>query len=240
MGLSLSPAVKLDSPIFSDIFQTYQVNSAIDNALKGVDNIGTIFGYDDLLKSIKKVSKKVIASWVNLIIEPNSKPSSIWEFLLSYVRHQTYPNGTVGAFLDTMSVVHNFSKGFEDYKDQKNTTTGRLICELQVPKYKDIIICLSKSQNFVNAANKGYKDFWQIAPLYFILIDLFSKASDDGALIADRKLDDFVYSVKCNYNETILKPALLLVGITLGQMSTYKLLYSHLKPTIPFLKKDTN
>lgn len=113
MGLSLSPAVELDYPIFSDIYQTYQVDSAIDNALKGVENIGSIFGYDDLLKSIKKVSKKHIASWVSLIIDSNSKPSTIWEFLLSYVRNQTYPNGTVGAFLDTMSVVHNFAKGFD-------------------------------------------------------------------------------------------------------------------------------
>lgn len=237
MGLSLSPEVKLERPIFQQAYLMYLQESAINNAIKGVENIGTIFGYDDLLKSIKKVTKKTIGTWVTLILDEGGKtyPKTIWEYLLSYVRSQTYPNGTAGAFLDTMSIVHNFTKGMDEMKDQKSTTTGRLILEVPNQTYSQLIEYLAQSSNFVKAADKGYKGFWKIAPMYFILLDKLSTASEDGAYIGNMPLNEFIASVKIHYEEDILKPALFLVGITLGQSSTYKLLYNSCRENLPFL-----
>lgn len=237
MGLSLSPQVKLERPIFQQAFLMYLQESATNNAIKGVENIGVIFGYDDLQTSIKKMTKKTIGTWVNLILDEEGKtcPRTIWEFLLTYVRSQTYPNGTAGAFLDTMSVVHNFTKGRDEMKDQKCTTTGRLILEVSKPTYSQLTECLAQSSNFIKAADKGYKGFWKIAPMYFILLDKLSTASEDGTYIGNTPVNEFVASVRTHYDEDILKPALFLVGITLGQSSTYKLLYNSCHDNLPFL-----
>lgn len=238
MGLSMTPEVKLEQPIFSAIYGDYLESVAIQNAAKGVENISVIFGTSDLWKSIKKFPKKNLPEIVALIMDETAirQSSSIWEYLLTYNRNQIYPNDIRGAFLDTMSVVQNFSKGRVDMKDQKTTTSGKIILECENPTYAKLIDCLSASSNFVKAADKGYKDFWRIAPLYFILLDLLSNASEDGSIINGKPTKAFAEIVARSYDSKFLNPALLMLGITMGQSSTYKLLYSVLKPELPFLK----
>ena len=238
MGLSLTPPIKLSTPIFESNFRDYQKSCAIENARRGVKNIGLIFGFDDLLKSLRKFNaNKGLPALVSLIIDEsgNRHPQTIWEYMMSYTRNQTYPNDVRGAFLDTMSVVQNFNKCKVDYKDQKQTTTGRIIAEHSRPTYRELVECFAASPNFVKAADKAYKDFWKIAPLYFILLNIFSNVSDDGSTVKGKPINDFVASVVNNYDEAYLKPALLMLGITLGQTSTYKLLYSCKKQKLPFL-----
>lgn len=238
MGLSLIPEVKLEQPIFSAIYGDYLEDAAVQNAAKGIENISCIFGTTDLWKSIKKFPKKNLPEVVALIMDENGnrQSASIWEYLLTYTRNQIYPNDIRGAFLDTMSVVQNFTKGRVDMKDQKSTTTGKVILECESPTYYKLVECLSASTNFVKAADKGYKDFWRIAPLYFILLDMLSNASEDGALICGKPTQAFAESVTNGFDAKFLNPALLMLGITLGQSTTYKLLYAVLKPELPFLK----
>lgn len=238
MGLSLIPEVKLEHPIFSVIYREYLKSAAVQNAAKGVENISCIFGTSDLWKSIKKFPKKNLSELVALIMdeEGTRHPSSIWEYLLTYSRNQIYPNDIRGAFLDTMAVVQNFTKGRIDMKDQKSTTSGKIILECEKPTYAKLVDYLSTSTNFVKAADSGYKDFWRIAPLYFILLDLLSNASEDGTQIGGKPMQAFAESVVKNYDSKFLNPALLMVGITLGQTSTYKLLYATIKRELPFLK----
>lgn len=121
-------------------------------------------------------------------------------------------------------------------KDQKTTTTGKMILECERPTYASLVDCLGASTNFVKAADKGYKDFWRIAPLYFILLDMLSNASEDGTLISGKPTQVFAESVSKNYDPKYLNPALLMLGITLGQSSTYKLLYTALKSDLQFLR----
>lgn len=239
MGLSLTPPVRLAAPIFAPNFMDYQERMAIDNAKKGIINIGQIFGFGDLMKSVKKFNeKKNLPALVSLVLDETGKrqPQTIWEYLISYTRNQTYPNDTRGAFLDTMSVVNNFNKGQRDLKDQKQTTTGRAIVEYEHPTYKELMECMSNSVNFVKVANKAYPDFWKIAPLYFILLDILSNVSGDGTIVKGKPIQEFVASVVRNYDEAYLKPALLMLGITLGQASTYKMLYAVKKEAFSFLK----
>ncbi len=238
MGLSLTPPVKLGAPIFASNFKEYQEWMAIENAKKGVRNIGKIFGFEDLMKSIKKFTeKKGLPTLVSFVLDDTGKsqPQSIWEHLIGYTRNQTYPNDIRGAFLDTMSVVNNYNKGRIDFKDQKQTTTGRTIADYEHPTYRSLIECMEASATFVKAANKAYPDFWRIAPLYFILIDILSNGSEDGTRVMGKPIQEFVTSVVKNYDEAYLKPALLMVGITLGQSSTYKMLYAVKKDELPFL-----
>lgn len=239
MGLSFTPPVRLAPPMFAPNYMDYQERMAIDNAKKGIINIGQIFGFDDLMKSVKKFTeKKSLPALVSLVLDETGKrqPQTIWEYLISYTRNQTYPNDTRGAFLDTMSVVNNFNKRHIDFKDQKQTTTGRAIVEHEHPTYKELIECMSNSVNFIKVANKAYPDFWKIAPLYFILLDILSNVSEDGTIVKGKPIQEFVASVVRNYDETYLKPALLMLGITLGQTSTYKMLYAIKNDELPFLQ----
>ena len=78
-----------------------------------INKIGQIFGFNDLLKSVKKFNeKKNLPTLVALILDEtgNRQPQTIWEFLISYTRNQNYPNDIRGAFLDTMSVINNYNK----------------------------------------------------------------------------------------------------------------------------------
>ena len=238
-GLSLMPPIRLETPIFAKSYADYQERTAVKNAKKGIANIGEIFGFDDLMKSIKKFSEKQsLPAIVSLILDESGKhqPQTIWEYLLSYTRNQTYPNDIRGAFLDTMSVVNNYKKGRVDFKDQKQTTTGRAIVEHVHPTYKALKECITASANFIKVANKAYPDFWKIAPLYFILLNILSKASEDGTIVNGKPIKEFVSSVVNNYDEVSLKPALLMLGITLGQSSTYKMVYAIKKGELPFLQ----
>jgi hypothetical protein len=238
MGLSLVPEVNIEKPMFSAIYGEYLVSAAIQNAAKGVENISSIFGISDLWRSIKKFSKKHLPGIVALIMDETGRlqPSSIWEYMLTYNRNQPYPNDVRGAFLDSMSVVRNFTKGRVDMKDQKTTTLGKTILECEKPTYAKLVKCVKSSADFVTAANKGYKTFWEIAPLYFILLDRLSNASEDGTVIRGQATKEFAESVAKHYDPKSLKPALLMLGITLGQSSTYKLLYAVHKSIFPFLK----
>ena len=239
MGLSLMPPIRLENPIFAENYEDYQERTAVGNAKRGISNIGQIFGFDDLMKSVKKFTeKKSLPVLVSLILDESGsrQPESIWEYLISYTRSQTYPNDTRGAFLDTMSVVNNYNKGHVDFKDQKQTTTGRAILGMDRPTYRTLIDCLGASTNFIKIANKAYPDFWKIAPLYFILLDILSNTSENGAMVMGKPINEFVASVVNNYDEKYLKPALLMLGITLGQTSTYKMLYAIKKDELPFLQ----
>lgn len=239
MGFSLTPPVILAAPIFAPNFMNYQKRMAIDNAKKGISNIGQIFGFDDLMKSIKKFTeKKSLPAIVSLVLDETGKhqPETIWDYLISYTRNQTYPNDARGAFLDTMSVVNNYTKKRVDFKDQKQTTTGKAIVDHELPRYKELIECMGNSANFVKVANKAYPDFWKIAPLYFILLDILSNVSEDGTIVNGQPIQEFVASVVRNYDKDYLKPALLMLGVTLGQISTYKMLYAIRKDELPFLQ----
>lgn len=236
MGLTMSPSVVISEPIFENVFSEYQKRCEIENARQGIKSIEIIFGLTDLHKSIKKFNeKKDLPKIVSLIIDKSnsSQPNTIWEYLTSYTRQHTYPSDTRGAFLDTMSVVCIFANGYS--KDQKLTSTGKKILENPNPTYNELVECLRSSAKFVKEANNAYKDFWKIAPLYFILLNFLSTVSEDGETLNGRPLSEFVQKVVANYDNSLLKPALLMVGITLGYSGTYKMLYAMLKNELHFL-----
>lgn len=238
IGLNLSPEVKLQEPIFKHNYALHQQHNAEINAKRGVANIEKIFGYNDLWKSIKKFNKNTdLKHLVSIILDETGEktPDSVWEYLLAYTRTQTYPTDIRGFFLDTMSVVAAIKNNSFDNRDQKTTHTGNEILKTENPKYHQLVELLLFSPKLSEIAEKKYKGFLSIAPFYFILLNYFSNFSDDGSMIKGRPALEFINSVKKNYNEEILKPALLLLGITLGQSSTYKILYSIRKEDFSFL-----
>lgn len=238
MGLNFEPPVKLEKPIFNIWYKHYEENSAIENAISGIKNIGQIFEFDDLEGSIKNFSfKKDLTGIIKLMIDDENivTPKTIWEYLISYSRSHSYPNDVRGAFLDSMTVIHNFSKGQVINKDQKLTSTGKQILMAEGMRFDDIAEIMMFSPALSQAASKAYKGFLEIASLYFMLVECFSNLSERGDYIKGKPIKAFIQSIKTHYNAIILKPALLMLGITLGQSSTYKALYFLKKDQFPFL-----
>lgn len=244
MGLSLIPPVRLAPPMFVQNYRAYKEKFAIENAKKGIANIEQIFGFDDLSNSIKNrdknkkfTIKESLPNLVSIVLDETGEklPKTIWEYLICYSRNQTYPKGIRGAFLDTLSVVKNHKKGRVIFQDQKQTTTGKAIAEFENASYNALIECVGASTDFIAAANEAYPDFWKIAPLYFMLLDILTNVSEDGSTVIGKQIREFVSSVVNSYNKAHLAPALLMLGITLGQSSTYKMLYAVKKDELPFL-----
>lgn len=236
LGLSLMPPIKLEAPIFAADYAEYQKRVALNNAKMGISNIESIFKVDNLMKSIKKFKAESLSSLVSLVMDEtgNRNPQTIWEYLLCYNRNAIYPNDARGAFLDMMSVLCNFKEKRVSSKDQKQTTTGKAIEEHESHKYQALKECISAK--IIEEANNAYPEFWQIAPLYFILFDHLSTClSEDGTLVNGTPIQDFVKRVTLNYEAAHLNPALLMLGITFGQANTYKMLYAVKKRDLPFL-----
>lgn len=241
-GLTLMPPVRLSAPIFKDNFLDFQENSAVENAKLGINNIEALFGLKNLWKSINwksikwksaKINQKDFLPRIVSLISGERisiKEDCIFEYLLCYQRMHAYPKDIVcGAFLDTLSLVADFHKG--SIVDQQETHTGKVIMENVGKKYQDMVHKLefsqdSKVQNFIKISDEAYPGFWKIAPLYFILLDFFSNVSEDGGMVKGRPVKEFISDVVKSYNEKDLKPALLMLGLTLGQSSTYKILYT--------------
>ena len=234
IGLSLNPSIKFYHPIFEKHYLNFQLERATENAQKGIDDISKLFGFEKLQKTIKGFSEKSLKRAIALLLDENGteSPESIWEYLLCYTRNYSYPNDIRGAFLDTMSVLSSKKR---NKRDQTTTTTGRNILAYPTPSYHNLLICLEGSDKFIREANEAYKDFWKIAPLYFMLLDFFSNISSDGSSVKGQSLSAFISNVLRCYDHLHLKPALLMLSITLGHSTLYKCIYSQFKDEYNFL-----
>lgn len=240
LGLSLSPPVRLEAPLFASDYLDYQEKMAVINAENGIKNMEQIFDVQDLAKSVSKFNvKKSIPAIVSIIMDEtgNQKPKTIWEYLLTYSRAHAYPSDIKGAFLDVMSVVSNYKAQNTFSKNQLQTSTGQKMVELPTSKYAALMECMGAATKFIEEANKAYPDFWKIAPLYFVLLHYFQNTDNDGATISSQPVTVFVDHVKKGYAEEYLKPALLMLGITLGYTGSYKTLYAVHKDRLAFLER---
>lgn len=247
VGLDLMPPVVITDPYFEDAYHSYQIDCAVENSRKGVLNIEAIFGVSKLWDTLpnngrgkkKKVglTEKDLPPIIQCIFDVSGKtlPETAWGYLLTYVRSALYPGGIQGAFLDTMSVVANFTKKVIVKRDMRTSETAKLIMNRSDLRFMDLLDIIDPFNPFAKSAENVYPNFWQIATQYFVLFDFFSKVSEDGSEVKGKPVVDFVNQVNEHYEADYLYPALLLLGITLGQSGTYKILYSVRKDDYTFL-----
>ena len=104
---------------------------------------------------------------------------------------------------------------------------GREMYELLGDKqFNSIVSWLKEDKAFAKKVRSttGSPDFMPIAALFLTLKDYFREGVDENKMYSGLPLDEFINKVK-KYDAKYLKPALYLLGLTLGWDNIYKLMY---------------
>lgn len=228
IGIDLNPAVILNSPIWQEAFEEFQIQTNINKALDGVKLIGELFGFEKLTFSkMKKQDLNDTFSTVYNETEPRGA-MSVWTYLLRYERHENYPKDNRGYFIDALHVFGNVSRK-SSYHDSmiEKSRKGKEIFELPSKyTFNNVVSWLKEDKGFAKKIKgvTGTPDFMPIAALFLTLKDYFKDGIDNDKTYSGLSLDEFINKVK-NYDSKYLKPALYLLGLTLGWDNIYKLMY---------------
>ena len=227
IGIDMNPAVVLNPPIWQKAFEKFQIQTNLNKALEGVKLIEELFGIEKLICT--KIKKKDLVDTFNLSYygrEPEGDLSP-WTYLLCYERHENYPKDGRGYFIDAIHVLGNIKRKSPYHNSMiENSHKGREINELTNPKFNYLVSFLTADNIFskkVKAAT-GITNFIAIAALFLQLKEVFKNGINGNSTYMGMSLYEFTNSIK-RYNIKYLKPALFLLGITLGWDHIYKLMY---------------
>lgn len=227
IGLDMNPAVILNPPIWQDAFEQFQIQTNISKSLEGVKLIAELWGLDKLsFQKIKKSDLYDIFASVYYETEPHGDLSP-WTYLLRYERHENYPKDNRGYFIDALHVFGNVSRKltFHDSLIEKSRKGKELYSHIGF-SFNDLASLIKKDKTFIQKvkAVTGCADFIPIAALFLTLKDYFKDGVDEERMYEGKTLENFINAVK-NFDAKYLKPALYLLGLTLGWDNIYKLMY---------------
>ena len=231
VGLSLNPPVQLNAPIWPEkVYDDFQLTIAKNSSLRGITNIGAIFGVEFTKMNrgfIKKNELLQIVEDAYKGVRPSGE-KSIWVYLCQYERHHSYPKDTRGFFLDALHAIINYQKKGEIDEPAYNQGLGQDIMS-QVPniKYDELLKVVEGHPKFVKYTEKLFKGLYRIAPLYMLLKATFEDGLDNSKTYFGTSLEKFIgiLNNKNFYNRDDLKHALYLIGFQLGWSETYQYYY---------------
>ena len=233
MGVSFGPRIELQVSPWADKFAKLQQQRAIDQGIRGIDNLWTFFGLaDELRLECEKIITKDIVQEVFRELFANERPygkQSLWTYLLRYERHNYYPKNTFGFFCDVIHVFCNYTVGQENSEDIIDSTD----IYLELKNYGgDSFIPLaeitSSSQLGRLTREASGCNFAVAAPLFLYLKDLFTKNRGGKPNL------DEISCIK-NIGELEYSIAVYLLGLVLGYEKTCDIFYE--TAALPFLKK---
>lgn len=233
MEVSFGPRIELQVSPWADKFAKLQQQRAIDQGIRGIDNLWPFFGLaDELRLECKKIITKDIAQEVFRELFANERPhgkQSLWTYLLRYERHNYYPKNTFGFFCDVIHVFCNYTVGQENNEDIIESTD----IYLELKNYEeDSFITLAEITSSSQLGRLTHEasgcNFAVAAPLFLYLKDLFTK--NKGGIL---NLDEI--SCAKNIGELEYSIAVYLLGLVLGYEKTCDIFYE--TAALPFLKK---
>ena len=242
LSLSLDPRIKINKPLWPDAVFNLQKRQTIQDCKNGASNIWKIYNLSDSIEEmINVINDSVIGEVVNELYE-NRRPNGdlpIWVYIMRYERHAFYPDNTIGAFMDTVNAIFNFSQKREvDSAEIESTLIMQFFQHCNDynanMSFNEVIQRLyaqddSRITNFINLARSIVSDFdlIKVATLFFIY--------------RNRYKEEFKYENGWNQSKTIGKEfsiACYMLGCILGHEHTYDCLYEHL-PLAIFKVKET-
>lgn len=242
LSLSLDPRIKINEPLWPEAVFDLQKRQTIQDCKNGASNIWKIYNFSDSIDDMNNViNDNVIGEVVNELYE-NRRPNGelpIWVYIMRYERHAFYPDNTIGAFMDTVNAIFNFSQKREvDSAEIESTLIMQFFQHCNDHNanmsFNEVIQRLyaqddSRITNFINLARSIVSDFdlIKVATLFFIY--------------SNRYKVEFKYENGWNQSKTIGKEfsiACYMLGCILGHEHTYDCLYEHLPLTI-FKVKET-
>lgn len=242
LSLSLDPRIKINEPLWPDAVLNLQKRQTIQDCKNGASNIWKIYNLSDSIEDMNNIiNDSVIGEVVNELYE-NQRPNGelpIWVYIMRYERHAFYPNNTIGAFMDTVNAIFNFSQKREvDSAEIESTLIMQFFQHCNDynanMSFNEVIQRLyaqedSRIINFINLTRSIVSDFnlIKVATLFFIY--------------RNRYKEEFKYEKGWNQSKTIGKDfsiACYMLGCILGHEHTYDCLYEHL-PLAIFKAKGT-
>lgn len=232
LSLSLDPRIKINKPLWPDAVFNLQKRQTIQDCKNGASNIWKIYNLSDSIEEmINVINDSVIGEVVNELYE-NRRPNGdlpIWVYIMRYERHAFYPDNTIGAFMDTVNAIFNFSQKREvDSAEIESTLIMQFFQHCNDynanMSFNEVIQRLyaqddSRITNFINLTRSIVSDFdlIKVATLFFIY--------------RNRYKEEFKYENGWNQSKTIGKEfsiACYMLGCILGHEHTYDCLYEHL------------
>ena len=242
LSLSLDPRIKINEPLWPDAVFNLQKRQTTQDCKNGASNIWKIYNLSDSIEDMHNViNDSVIGEVVNELYE-NRRPNGelpIWVYIMRYERHAFYPNNTIGAFMDAVNAIFNFSQKREVDSAEIESTLIMLFFQHcndynANMSFNEVIQRLyaqedSRITNFINLTRSIVSDFDLIkaATLFFIY--------------RNRYKEEFKNEDGWNQSKTIGKEfsiACYMLGCILGHEHTYDCLYEHL-PLAIFKMKGT-
>lgn len=239
IGLDMNPPVALNTPIWQEYYQEYQISQSIAKAQEGVEFLSELFGWTKT-PTLKKFTKKDLQeTFRELYFEERPEGDlSIWTYLLRYERHEAYPKEPRGFVLDALHVYGNFSRKMEVNKPVTMTKTGTKILESTQNKIPSIIEEVFTKEFLKNVKSKKIDPrYFEIASLYLLLKETFINGINPGEQYYGKSLDDFIEYLKEKNEDIILQSAIYLLGLTLGRDNIYKYMYARDAAMLKILTK---
>lgn len=228
IGIDMNPSVTLNPPIWQEAFEKFQIQTNINKALEGVKLVEKLFEIGKL--NFTKMKKQdLVDAFKSAYYETEPEGNlSPWTYLLRYERHENYPKDGRGYFIDALHVFGNITRkvSYHDSMIEKSRK-GREISEQSNSTFNYLVSLLKADKSFLKKvkAATGTVDFIPIAALFLTLKDCFKNGMDENITYnKGMSLDEFINSIK-KFDIKYLKPALFLLGITLGWDNIYKLMY---------------
>ena len=241
LSLSLDLRIKINEPLWPDAVFNLQKRQTIQDCKNGASNIWKIYKLSGSIEDMNNViNDSVIGEVVNELYE-NRRPKGelpIWVYIMRYERHAFYPNNTIGAFMDTVNAIFNFSQKREVDSDEIESTLIMQFfqhCNDYDPNmsFNEVMKRLyaqedSRITNFINLTRSIVPDFdlIKVATLFFIY--------------RNRYKEEFKYENGWNQSKTFGKEfsiACYMLGCILGHEHTYDCLYEHLPLAIFKVKR---
>lgn len=227
IGIDMNPSVTLNPPIWQETFEKFQIQTNITKALEGVKLVEELFGIGKL--NFTKMKKQDLFDTFKSAyyeIEPKGDLSP-WTYLLRYERHENYPKDCRGYFIDAIHVFGSITRkvSYHDSMIEKSHK-GKDINEQANSTFNNLVSYLKADKGFAQKVKEatGTAEFIPIAALFLTLKDCFKNGIDEDKTYMGMNLDKFINAIK-NYDIKYIKPALFLLGITLGWDNIYKLMY---------------
>ena len=218
-------------------FKSYLIEQQVNEAFIGVREILSMMNvkFKDgkkaptLLRSSGFVTEEDVktALLIGEDILAHSKDESIWSYLLTYTRHQPYPDGIFGYALDVIHIAFSHAQGCEiDNNMMKSNLWKGSISKLESALFdsskseilKLLASVIEKDKGFKDKTGKQPKDFFSIAMTFLAIKEELQKGAEYvksryrslSQLLATSE-DLFMPGSIESYNKVIY-----LIGATLG------------------------
>lgn len=237
IGIHLSPAIKLNPPLWEDVYSDFCIQGEVRDAEIGVENIFKIFGLEQPESPLTVETVEIFRN-LSKGISPKGK-HSIWYYLLQYNRHHPYPKGNLGYAFDALQVFINY-KNEKEVDDSVFTISpeSKRMLRCNTNKMKDIQEAFIASCPLAMKTNEIESDYMLISSLFLMLKEIFKDGIDVSMKVLDKyDIQSFAEKFRSqkDVSLSIKEQALYLLGLTLGREGTYKYIYS--EENLPILEK---